>query len=127
MPCLHSNNKHFLRLQQNLVDFPQSLILLIFVTMITDGPDQCQTQVFLVNVLKTSFDLVDDVDGLHDTVVNFIKISLYYCLQRLNVFGFFYNLKNRAPPSFHNMTVINNNFVHCNCQLASYLLKLTPC
>lgn len=76
MPCFHSENEHFFRLEKNLVNFSQGFILLILMTVISYGPNQSQAQILLVHIVETSFNFIDDIDGFHDAITDFIEVSL---------------------------------------------------
>ena len=97
MPSFHTKDEHFLRLQKNLVNLSQSLVLLSLMAMIPNRPDQSQTQVLLIHVLQTSLHFVYDIDRLHDIVIDLIKVCLDNGLKRFDIFGFLDNLQDGRP------------------------------
>jgi hypothetical protein len=81
MPSLHTKDKHLIRLEEHLINFPECLILLMLMTVITNGPDKRQTQILLIHIKQSPLDHINNGDSFHDIIGNLIQIGLHDSLK----------------------------------------------
>lgn len=125
VPGLHAQHKHLFRLQKDFIYFPQSLVLFSLVAVISYWPNLSQAEIFLIHISQTTLNFVNDVNGLHDIVRDFVQVSFDNGLEWLNVFRLLDDLKNGFPSALQNVTIVYDDLIDRNRQLCLNLRKLT--
>lgn len=88
MSGLSSQTEHLIWLQQDGINFPQNLRMLILMGMVSDRPDEGQAEILLIGIREFSLNAVHDEQDLHDVVIDLLQKGLDNGLQRLEILHF---------------------------------------
>ena len=124
MTSLSPQIKHFFGYQEDMVDFLQDVKLLIFTSVVGDGPNHGQAQVFLVGINQLPLDGIHAHNNIHNIIVHFFQKGFNDSLQWFQVIGFLHYLHYALPAIRHDVPVVDDQLVYCQNELVFYLLEL---